>query len=193
MEGRSGRRRPERSGRTSAEACGTRPVPPSSVRSVVVEGRVGGPLVVEARVCLLGGGWKGQREEPLRTRRGWRVRLGLVDEAAAPTSRAPSVLPPTPPAENALSALVGGKHYVVDTSRNGLGDAGGEWCTPGRTRSRSETAVDHGQHSLRRLPLDQSPGYSDGACNGGPSWGLAGRLTLPARQLVGSTRDLLVA
>src|SRR5213079_2606883 len=30
----------------------------------------------------------------------------------------------------AVSALVGGKHFVVDTSRNGLGPAG-TWCNPG--------------------------------------------------------------
>jgi len=81
---------------------------------------------------------------------------------------------------DALSKALGGKHYVVDTSRNGNGpytdtDTGGtdaeSWCNPpGRALGTPPTTV------TGRPPLDahlwiKRPGESDGTCRGGPAAG----------------------
>lgn len=70
-----------------------------------------------------------------------------------------------------LSARVGRKHFVIDTSRNGLGPApGGEWCNPaGRAlgqRPGTTTAPLVDAHLWIKRP-----GESDGTCNGGPPAG----------------------
>jgi endoglucanase len=58
-----------------------------------------------------------------------------------------------------LSARLGGKHFVIDTSRNGVGPApGGEWCNPdGRAVGPAPTAADW-RHPDRCLPLGQATG-----------------------------------
>ena len=73
---------------------------------------------------------------------------------------------------NALSALVGGKHYVIDTSRNGLGSAGdAEWCNP-EGRALGERPNSNTGHALVDAYLwVKRPGESDGACNGNPAAG----------------------
>ena len=73
---------------------------------------------------------------------------------------------------NALSALVGGKHYVIDTSRNGLGAAGdSEWCNPDG-RALGERPTSNTGHPLVDAYLwVKRPGESDGACNGHPAAG----------------------
>ena len=73
---------------------------------------------------------------------------------------------------NALSALVGGKHYVIDTSRNGLGSAGdSEWCNPDG-RALGEHPNSNTGHALVDAYLwVKRPGESDGACNGHPAAG----------------------
>jgi endoglucanase len=75
---------------------------------------------------------------------------------------------------NALSPLIGGLHYIVDSSRNGLGVGPDPtaWCNvPGRalgatpgTRPPGEPLSD-GQYWIKH------PGVSDGRCNGGPPAG----------------------
>jgi len=71
-----------------------------------------------------------------------------------------------------LSALVGGKHFVIDTSRNGLGSAGsGQWCNPtGRALGTPSTA-NTGHALVDAFLWIKAPGESDGACNGGPAAG----------------------
>lgn len=71
---------------------------------------------------------------------------------------------------DSVSALVGGKHFVADTSRNGLG-AGSTWCNPagralgaGMTTSTNDPLAD-------AFSWIKAPGESDGTCNGGPSAG----------------------
>ncbi len=71
-----------------------------------------------------------------------------------------------------ISALVGGKHFVIDTGRNGLGaTADNQWCNPsGRALGMAPTA------SAGRALADaylwiKPPGESDGACNGAPAAG----------------------
>ena len=71
-----------------------------------------------------------------------------------------------------LSSLVGGKHFIVDTSRNGLGPtADGQWCNaPGRALGNRPTAAT-GDAKADALFWIKRPGESDGACNGGPAAG----------------------
>lgn len=68
-----------------------------------------------------------------------------------------------------VSRLLGGKHYVIDTSRNGVG-SNGEWCN---ARDRAVGAlpglVDHGNQDAALWI--KTIGASDGICNGGPAAG----------------------
>ena len=69
-----------------------------------------------------------------------------------------------------LSQLLGGIHFVVDTSRNGLGP-GSTWCNPtGRALGpKPSTKVTHAL--VDAYLWVKRPGESDGTCNGGPSAG----------------------
>ncbi|WP_454860529.1 glycoside hydrolase family 6 protein [Promicromonospora soli] len=69
-----------------------------------------------------------------------------------------------------VSSQVGGRPYVIDTSRNGNG-SNGEWCNPrGRALGEQPRFVDDGT-ALDALLWVKLPGESDGACNGGPAAG----------------------
>ena len=71
-----------------------------------------------------------------------------------------------------LAAAIGVAHFVIDTSRNGLGPSpDGQWCNPpGRALgARPGTPSDY------RLDWNlwiKRPGESDGPCNGGPAAGV---------------------
>lgn len=71
-----------------------------------------------------------------------------------------------------LSAQLGGKHFVIDTSRNGNGatpDA--QWCNPdGRALGHVPT-VQTGEPLVDAFLWIKPPGESDGTCNGGPRAG----------------------
>jgi endoglucanase len=70
----------------------------------------------------------------------------------------------------AVSALTNGAHFIVDTSRNGVG-SNGDWCNPpGRALgTTAEVTTDNG---LRDANLwIKEPGESDGTCNNGPKAG----------------------
>lgn len=77
-----------------------------------------------------------------------------------------------------LSALLGGAHFVIDTSRNGAGPlrsrAGGpaqEWCNPpGRALGHPPT-VATGDRLVDAYLWVKRPGESDGSCRGGPPAG----------------------
>ncbi|MFI9335666.1 glycoside hydrolase family 6 protein [Streptomyces althioticus] len=75
-----------------------------------------------------------------------------------------------------LSAKVGGKHFVVDTSRNGNGPyTGGDpderWCNP-PGRALGETPTTRTSDPLVDAYLwIKRPGESDGECKGGPKAG----------------------
>lgn len=72
---------------------------------------------------------------------------------------------------NQLSALVGGKHFVVDTSRNGNG-SDGQWCNPpGRALGAAPTSQT-GDPAADYFLWVKTPGESDGTCNGGPAAGI---------------------
>ncbi|MFD5635872.1 glycoside hydrolase family 6 protein [Streptomyces sp. NPDC127077] len=70
-----------------------------------------------------------------------------------------------------LSARLGGKHFVVDTSRNGNGPLEGVWCNPpGRALGTRPTTAT-GEPVLDAYLWIKRPGESDGECGGGPAAG----------------------
>lgn len=69
-----------------------------------------------------------------------------------------------------LSALVGGAHYVIDTSRNGAG-SNGDWCNPSGRALGSEPLTVPPRGSMDGNLWIKAPGESDGTCNGGPAAG----------------------
>ncbi|MGW2488575.1 glycoside hydrolase family 6 protein [Streptomyces sp. NPDC001606] len=75
-----------------------------------------------------------------------------------------------------LSAEVGGKHFVIDTSRNGngpatTGDPARRWCNPpGRALGETPTTRT-GDPLVDAYLWVKRPGESDGTCKGGPKAG----------------------
>ncbi|HET9426502.1 MAG TPA: glycoside hydrolase family 6 protein [Gemmatimonadaceae bacterium] len=71
-----------------------------------------------------------------------------------------------------LSSLVGGKHFIIDSGRNGLGaTADLQWCNPeGRAIGRRPT-TSTGNALVDAYLWIKTPGESDGACNGHPPSG----------------------
>ncbi|KAA0935077.1 glycoside hydrolase family 6 protein [Streptomyces apricus] len=75
-----------------------------------------------------------------------------------------------------LSAALGGKHFVMDTSRNGNGplpdgDRAQAWCNPpGRALGAAPT-TDTGDPLVDAYLWIKRPGESDGRCRGGPAAG----------------------
>ncbi|MBC7724484.1 MAG: glycoside hydrolase family 6 protein [Burkholderiaceae bacterium] len=69
-----------------------------------------------------------------------------------------------------VSALTGGAHFVIDSSRNGNG-SDGSWCNPpGRAIGQLPSPIDDGTPEDATLWI-KNPGESDGTCNGGPAAG----------------------
>jgi endoglucanase len=69
-----------------------------------------------------------------------------------------------------LSGLVGGAHFVVDTSRNGNG-RGDDWCNPAGRALGQATTTQTGRPLVDAFLWVKIPGESDGTCNGGPAAG----------------------
>jgi endoglucanase len=72
-----------------------------------------------------------------------------------------------------LARLLGRKHYIVDTSRNGLGPWSGPeyWCNPpDRALGPRPTTRTASQLADAYLWI-KTPGESDGTCKGGPPAG----------------------
>ena len=69
-----------------------------------------------------------------------------------------------------VSARVGLKHYVIDTSRNGRTIAGG-WCNVAGAGLGANPRATPNDGKLDALLWVKHPGASDGACNGGPAAG----------------------
>ncbi len=93
-----------------------------------------------------------------------------------------------------ISALLGGAHFVIDTSRNGTGPLGDvpsgltrAWCNPpGRALGWPPT-TDTGDPRVDAYLWVKPPGESDGPCRGGPPAGhwwpdYASRLARAARE-----------
>lgn len=72
----------------------------------------------------------------------------------------------------AVSKLLDGKHFVINTSRSGRGQASlGDWCNPpGRGLGQRPTS-DTGNALVDAYLWIKPPGESDGYCNGGPKSG----------------------
>lgn len=92
-----------------------------------------------------------------------------------------------------ISRLTGGKHFIIDTSRNGLPTNSKEWCNPrGRALGISPT-TSTGHPLVDAYLWVKAPGESDGTCGGGPragTWWSAYALELSraASRLSGRTR-----
>jgi endoglucanase len=71
----------------------------------------------------------------------------------------------------AVSGQVGGKHYVIDTSRNGIGSTDGEWCNPNGRALGVAPTTNTGNSLVDAFLWVKVPGESDGTCNGGPTAG----------------------
>lgn len=73
----------------------------------------------------------------------------------------------------AISRRVGGKHFVVDTSRNGLGTAHpSEWCNASGQALGATPTTRTGHGLVDAFLWIKLPGESDGQCRGGPRAGV---------------------
>lgn len=73
---------------------------------------------------------------------------------------------------SAISSAIGGKHFIIDTSRNGLGPtADAQWCNPDGRALGSAATTSTGNALVDAFLWIKKPGESDGACNGGPNGG----------------------
>lgn len=70
-----------------------------------------------------------------------------------------------------LSSQLGGKHFVIDTSRNGNGPQPGVWCNPPGRALGTRPTTETGTASLDAYLWIKRPGESDGTCEGGPDAG----------------------
>jgi endoglucanase len=71
---------------------------------------------------------------------------------------------------DSVGALLHGKHYVIDTSRNGVG-AANTWCNPPGQALGVPPTADTGNPLVDALLWIKPPVASDGTCNGGPPAG----------------------
>jgi endoglucanase len=73
---------------------------------------------------------------------------------------------------DALSRSLNGKHYVIDTGRNGRGVVGSkDWCNPPGQALGNLPTVATGSPLADAYLWIKVPGQSDGTCNGGPRAG----------------------
>ncbi|GGU14577.1 glycoside hydrolase family 6 protein [Streptomyces violascens] len=74
-----------------------------------------------------------------------------------------------------VSQALGGKHFVMDTSRNGVGPLPGDrdqaWCNPPGRSLGTPPSVSTGDRLVDAFLWIKRPGDSDGPCRGGPSAG----------------------
>lgn len=71
-----------------------------------------------------------------------------------------------------IAALTGGKHFIVDTGRNGLGPTSdGQWCNPAGRALGERPTTRTGIASVDAFLWIKAPGESDGACGGAPPAG----------------------
>ena len=71
-----------------------------------------------------------------------------------------------------ISSLVGGKHFVIDTGRNGLGPTPDyQWCNPAGRALGARPTTATGNALVDAFLWVKVPGESDGACNGAPAAG----------------------
>jgi len=73
-------------------------------------------------------------------------------------------------AHEVADLLGDGAHALIDTSRNGAGPAGSEWCNPAG-RLVGDPGGMYGDDVVDTNLWIKPPGESDGTCNGGPAAG----------------------
>ncbi len=72
-----------------------------------------------------------------------------------------------------ISALVGGAHFIIDTSRNGTGATpDNQWCNPPGRKIGKPPTTETSDPSIDGFLWLKRPGESDGECNGGPKAGV---------------------
>lgn len=69
-----------------------------------------------------------------------------------------------------VSTLLGGKRFVIDTSRNGAGPGSG-WCNPSGRALGERPNLTTAHPYIDAYLWVKAPGESDGTCNGGPAAG----------------------
>lgn len=69
-----------------------------------------------------------------------------------------------------LSRLLGGKHFIIDTSRNGLGSTK-DWCNARGQALGIAPTTKTGHPLVDAFLWIKQPGESDGSCQGGPKAG----------------------
>jgi endoglucanase len=73
---------------------------------------------------------------------------------------------------HAVSQAIGGKHFIIDTGRNGNGaTADAQWCNPDGRALGNPPSVKTGDPLVDAFFWIKPPGESDGQCNGGPKAG----------------------
>lgn len=70
-----------------------------------------------------------------------------------------------------MSSLLGGVPFVIDTSRNGAGPLGDEWCNPPGRKLGAPPSTETGDPLIHAFLWLKRPGESDGECHGGPRAG----------------------
>lgn len=71
-----------------------------------------------------------------------------------------------------VSKRVGGKHFIIDTSRNGQNlTSAGNWCNPKGQRVGAAPTTRTGNPLVDAFLWIKTPGESDGTCGGGPAAG----------------------
>jgi endoglucanase len=72
----------------------------------------------------------------------------------------------------AVSSQLNGKHFIIDTGRNGSGPTSdSQWCNPSGRSLGAKPATVTGNPLVDAYLWIKVPGESDGQCNGGPSAG----------------------
>jgi endoglucanase len=71
-----------------------------------------------------------------------------------------------------LSRRIGGKHFIIDTSRNGRNvSTASQWCNPPGQLVGSAPSTNTGNSLVDAFLWIKTPGESDGTCGGGPPAG----------------------
>jgi len=71
-----------------------------------------------------------------------------------------------------ISKRVGGKHFIIDTSRNGMDvSSSANWCNPTGQRIGASPTTRTGNSLVDAFLWVKAPGESDGSCGGGPGAG----------------------
>jgi endoglucanase len=71
----------------------------------------------------------------------------------------------------AISQAAGGRHFVIDTSRNGGNAASGQWCNPPGAGVGVDPTINTANPLVDADLWIKDVGESDGTCNGGPAAG----------------------